>query len=236
MGGMPQSKTEIPDENHPQLRLHHLFALTAVMAVLLAIQGPQPSDSNAETSPQPFIGMFWLSWVVGQILAAAAITALAFGIARYRRGRAFFNQPGHWLILEISIATLLGIPTSLLHRAIDFSNMRIGSWNMIWMLLFSLYSLLSLGLGRLLLNVYLARKCSELRWKRVFYAKALASLFLGLADFLVIASVLVATRTDRRELSQRDLSHRCGVIVQLGLNSLAIVNVAMVIASLVLLR
>ena len=104
------------------------------------------------------------------------------------------------------------------------------------MLLFSLYSLLSLGLGRLIVNVYLARKCIERRWKRVFYAKAFAALFFGFADLLVVAFTLAAARTDRCAHSQRDHSHWCGVVVQLALGSLMIINVAIWILTFVFLR
>ena len=235
---MPPSTPEIQaEDNRTQLRLHHLFALTAVMAVLLAIQGPQRSTTSSQNSTPDVPLAFWAIWgTVFQIFEAVAVTVLAYGIVGYRRGLPFFNQPGHWILVEISVAVLLGIPMSLIFRSVDVTQMRIGSWNMVLMLLFSLYSLLSLGLGRLILNVYLARKCIEKRWKRVFYAKAFAALFFGFSDFLVIAFTLAAARTDRRAQTQRDHSHWCSVVVQLALSSLTIINVAIWILTFVFLR
>jgi hypothetical protein len=222
--------------NNSQLRLHHLFALTAVMAILLAIQGPQRSPTESQSARQNVPVAIWLVWgIVYQVFEAAAITVLAYGIADYRRGLPFFHQPGHWILVEVSVAVLLGIPVSLIFRSVDITQMRIGTWNMVLMLLFSLYSLLSLGLGRLIINMYFARKCLEQRWKRVFYGKAFAALFFGFADFLVVATTLAAARTDRCPHSQRDQSHWWGVVVQLALSSLTIVNVAIWILTFVLL-
>jgi hypothetical protein len=201
--------------------------LTAVLALLLAIQGPQRNTMDSPSAAQHVPLSLWVIWGIAyQVFEAAAITVLAYGIAGYRRGAQFFNQPGHWILVEISVTVLLGIPISLLFRSVDPTQMRIGAANMMLMLLFSLYSLLSLFVGRILLNAYLARKCQEVRWKRVFYAKAFAAIFFGVADFFAIAFTLTADRTDRRDQLHRDASHRYGVVIQLALSILTILSVA----------
>src|SRR5262245_18140124 len=91
----PDAATPRVDER-PRLRLHHLLVLTAVMAVLLAINGPQRDYGNYKPSELFRI----LSIALGTahtLLSAVALTALGYGIAWYRRGMRFFDQPGHWL-------------------------------------------------------------------------------------------------------------------------------------------
>jgi hypothetical protein len=233
---MLHSISDIPaKENRVQLRLHHLFVLTAVMALLLAIQGPQRNfaDSEIAAAPLHVAPAAWGMWGLAyQVLAAAAITALGYGIDAYRRGRSFFNEPGHWILVEVVVTTLLAIPNTLLFRSLDFPGVRMGSWSMTFMVFVGLYSMLSLILGRMVLNIFLARKCSERRWKRVFYAKAFAAVFWVYAELFVVAFALITARWDRREQVHRDDNHWCGVVVQLALSALTIVSVVV----LVLLR
>jgi len=61
------------DDAGPHLRLHHLFVLTAVMAVLLAINGPQQQYSNAAYQPSSLLltTMFALG-IVSTIMSATA--------------------------------------------------------------------------------------------------------------------------------------------------------------------
>jgi hypothetical protein len=127
--------------------------------------------------------------------------------------------------MEIAVTTLLAIPNSLLFRSIDFSKVRLGSWAMTFMALVSIYSLLSLVLGRVLLNIYFAWKCSERYWKRLFYAKAFAAVFLFWGDAFVIAFALIAARRDRSKQVHRDAYHWCGVANQLAISVLVILSV-----------
>ena len=219
------------EDLRPKLRLHHLFALTAVMAVLLAIQGPQRKDVNRDVvvAPLHIVPAEWGIWgVVYQILAAAAITVLVYGIAGYRSGRTFFGQPGHWVLVEIAVSTALVFPVHLLSRSVDFSQTSL-KWPVMIVVLVAILSTLSLVLGRVVLNTFLARKCSERRWKRLFYAKAFAAVFFIWADFFVILFAVKAARTDRSEGVIRDVRHWCGVAIQLAISSLAILS-ALVLA------
>src|SRR5262245_42298147 len=93
------SLDEVPDERISEeefrnekprirLRLHHLFALMAVMAVLLTIARPQTLDFGNSGIQLPAAVQTIQSafTVIFQIPAAVALTALGFGIAAYRRG------------------------------------------------------------------------------------------------------------------------------------------------------
>jgi hypothetical protein len=223
----------------PRLRLHHLFVLTGVMALLLAINGPQRNFNYAGTKYQlqPFVRSLLL--VVGithTILAAAALTALGYGIVWYRRGLRFFDQPGHWLLVEVSVATLVGIVPSIAYRwlaAGNYQHMTFGDTQMVISIMVTGYSLIFLVLGRMALNIYLGRrKCKERRWKFVFYAKALGTVLFGLGALIVVPSVIHALRADRREQLPRDAAHRCGAVLQLALSCLMLVSAAMMVYSM----
>jgi hypothetical protein len=100
-----------------RLRLHHFFSLTAVMALLLTIAGPQNYLMGGDIElPAPILVIQSVFGVAYEIPSAVALTALGYGIAAYRRGELFFNQPGHWLLVEISIVALLGLPPAAFLR------------------------------------------------------------------------------------------------------------------------
>ena len=137
---MTRRRNDIQAEDlRPKLRLHHLFALTAVMAVLLAIQGPQRKDVNRDVvvAPLHIVPAEWGMWgVVYQILAAAAITVLVYGIADYRRGLTFFSQPGHWILVEIAVSTALVFPCPLALSLGGLSTNERRNWPVMLMWLF----------------------------------------------------------------------------------------------------
>lgn len=207
-----------------QLRLHHFFALTAAMAVLLTARGPQQFGESPQMPPVAVTIQAAFS-VLYQIPAAIAIAALGYGIAAYRRGELFFNQPGHWLLVEISLMSLLWLPMAILFRflPIHYSNTPPGDSAFVWMFVFGGYSLLVFFLGRILINVYLGRrKCSQSRWKRVFYLKAASTVLPFIGEVLVLGFLIIAMRTDRQERLLRNASHRCGVYVQLAQSLLTV--------------
>jgi hypothetical protein len=204
----------------PQLRLHHFFALTAVAAVLLAINGPQQDYwSNTDFQPPKLVLTLLTAWgVIYVLLIAVAVTAVAYGIAWQRKGLVFFDQPGHWLLVEIAIAGLFALMPSIAYRWL-FSSMKVDDpdFSMTAMVLVSLSSLVTIIALPLALNIYIGvKKCHETRWSLVFYMKAVGNLLLGVGALVVIAVLLVAANRDRRERIARDASHWCGVWVQLA--------------------
>jgi hypothetical protein len=221
-------RTFLDDRPH-RLRLHHLFVLTAVMAVLLAINGPHKDYASANYEPPPLFRVLWfMVGIAHTILSAAALTALGYGIAWYGRGLRFFDQPGHWLLAEISLTALLDIVPSFGYRWIGSpKRMMMGDSRMEIIIILMGYTLLFLVVGRMAVNIYLGKtKCNERWWKFVFYAKALATVLLGLGGLVVLPVTLYALRADHRRQVTRDAGHRCGVALQLALSSLTLFSVA----------
>lgn len=108
---------QLPDRGAGfRIRLHHLFAVTAVLAAQLAIAGPQGLLDLPNQSAGSLQTIQLVCGLAHVIPTSIALTALGYGIVAYRRGQLFFNQPGHWLLVEISLITLLSIPTTLVMR------------------------------------------------------------------------------------------------------------------------
>lgn len=215
---------QLPDRGAGfQIRLHHLFAVTAVLAAQLAIAGPQGLLDLPNQSAGSLQTIQLVCGLAHVIPTSIALTALGYGIVAYRRGQLFFNQPGHWLLVEISLITLLSIPTTLLMRWIAADGRLAHSdSDFALFLMIGVYSLLVLVVGRMAINIYFGvTKCRQSRWKSVFFAKAAASIVLGLGDLVVIALLLLAMRTDRREQLLRNAGHWCGAYVQLAISLLA---------------
>lgn len=226
--GIPLAPAEAetpPTAVRPQLRLHHFFALTAVAAVLLAINGPQQDYwSNAEFAPpRLLLTLFTAAGVIFTLLLSVAVTAIAYGIVWQRQGLAFFDQPGHWLLVEIGVVGLLGLVPSLVFRLLFSSAMdpTDSDFPMLAMMATGVYSLVMLFALPLALNIYIGvKKCRETRWSLVFYIKAAGKLLLGLGSIAEIIMLLIAANRDRREQVPRDAGHWCGVWLQLAYSGL----------------
>jgi hypothetical protein len=231
---------ELPEsESHsvrPQLRLHHFFALTAVAAVLLALHGQQPDFwSNSEFAPpRVILTLMTGATVIYVLIVAVAVTAVAYGIYWQRTGQAFFDQPGHWLLVEIAVVGLFGMVPTIFTRWI-FNEASSGNFDddfpMAAMIAFGLYSLVFMFAVPCVLNIYFGlKKCRETRWSLVFYLKAASKLLFGFGELFVLALIGNAVWRDRREHIARDSSHYCGVLVQCALS---FVLVALLIISMV---
>jgi hypothetical protein len=226
--------TEFPDAAdvagapRAQVRLHHLFTLTAVAAVLLALNGPQQDYwAGTEFEPPRLMVTMMTAWsVLYVLLVAVALTVVAYGIAWQRMGLTFFNHPGHWLLVEIAIAGLFGMVPTIVYRCVAASieNLDMDWFAMAVMILSGVYSLVFLLALPMGLNIYFGlKKCHETRWSLVFYLKAASKLLMGFGELLVLPFVLHAAWRDRREQTPRDSAHRCGAWLQIALSSLFIV-------------
>jgi hypothetical protein len=218
--------------------LHHLFAFTAVLAVLLAIGGRQRIWSTPQFEMPPFVGQLQQGFMfLSQFSSAVAITALGYGVARFRRGLAFFDQPGHWMLVEISLVAVLTLPTLLANRLFDFTApMKFGDLAMTVALAMGLYSFLFLVAGRVALNVYLTvAKCRESWWRNVFIAKAAEPFTFGLGAIAIIVLAVLAIRKDRELELRRDGLHWCGVYVQLAVSVLTLVAALVGLLTMVLI-
>jgi hypothetical protein len=220
MDATESSRGTLRDDQPLRLRLHHLLVLTAVMAVFLAINGPERNYASATYKPPEFFRIVSLSLATAHtLLSAVALTALGYGIAWYHRGMRFFDQPGHWLLVDISIGALLYVVPSIAFRSgVAIGMAYIG-------LLF-----LAIVLVKMLFEIYLGmKKCRERRWKSVFYVKAIANLIFGLGSFFELLAMIYALRVDRKSQSVRDQGHWCGVWLQLGLIGLSLISIALMI-------
>lgn len=225
-----------------RLRLHHLFALTAVAAILLALAGPRDL-SGLEAPPLLQLSFTGLG-IVYTILASVAITFTAYGFAWRRQGRPFFDEPGHWLLVTIAVQQLL---SSLLQFSVWLLTAFQGqAMDAVWAESPRLTTWLAPGLMLLAFNVYIGRtKCPEPHWTQVLYFKAAAELVPVIGDFLVLLFLKQAVGLenpgrrsklrwpdatgyvppvvgDFREERQRCTAHRCGVIIQFAISGLTI--------------
>ena len=224
-----------PAKSRPQLRLHHFFALTAVAAVLLALNGPQQDHwTGSQFEPPRLIQTLFVALgVLYVLLLAVAITALAYGIVWQRMGMESFNQPGHWLVVAIAVTGLFAtVPTIIFRSLYSSVNFEV-EFPMLAMVLMGIYSLIAVVALPLGLNIYIGlKKCREKRWSLIFYMKAVDYLLFGLGSIVIIALLIIAVRRDRREQIPRDLSHWCGVSLQLAHSGLTCLSVIVSVANM----
>lgn len=235
---MEPTNEPIADSNEPRLRLHHLFVLTTVMAMMLAIQGPRQNYASGQYQPSPLlINVMFVLGIANTVLSSAALTVLGYGIAGYRRGLRFFNQPGHWLLAEISLAALLAIIPTLGYRWIGFSGQpNLADPKMVLSFVLTGYMMLFMVIGRMVINFYIGKTlCAERRWSYVFYAKAAGIMLMGFGALLVIPIVLSAARIDRREGVPRDASHKVGVALQLAASTLMLVIACLTAVNMIIM-
>jgi len=233
-----------PAQSRPRLRLHHLLALTAVMALMLAISGPR--DVSSLEIPRILDVAFVTLGVVYTILASVAITIVLYGIAWRKQGLLFFNEPGHWLLVAIAASQLVIFIPMLVARilALFLAYVVLPPLPaMLWLL--QLHSV-----PLVVLNLYIGRKkCSEKHWSRVFYSKAAAAMVPAIGDLLVLLFLDRAIRAEKprraslqpwsnrrghvppivadyRQRRSRDAAHWCGVVVQFALTGLQLVMFA----------
>jgi hypothetical protein len=222
---------ELSSGLRPQLRLHHFFVLTAVAAALLAASGPQQDwwAGNPGFQPPRIVLQLMMVWVVIHMLfVAVAVTAVGYGIAWRRKGLAFFNQPGHWLLVEIAVAGLAGVVPGIAMRwlmktpqQVDFQNIDQNTW--IYLCFVWGFTAVFMVLVPMALNIYVGlKKCRELRWSVLFYLKVAARFFMGFGDMLLLPATLYVAWRDHQEQVPRDGGHWCGVFVQCGLSAVTI--------------
>ena len=224
-----------------QLRLHHLFVLTAVMSFLLAVSAPQWNVRYEGFEMPPAVRTATLvTGVIYTVIASVAITATLFGIYWQRQGFVVFHQPGHWLMVEIAAATLVGLIPQLVVYAVgagyggetDFTNAP-EMWPLVIAALMGTMGLVIVGLT-IAFNVYIAhQKCSQSHWSHVFYFKAAAAIIPVIAPLLVLGFLARAVYIDGRADRRRDALHRCGVVVQFAVIAVTLLITVFIFAALI---
>ncbi len=221
-------------------RVKYFLALIAVMAVLLAYTGPW----QVSVASMPRFTAFArdVIRVTHEICTPAAITIVLFELVLYRKGYWCFDQPGHWLLVEIALhQTLYLLPLIINH----LWSMSVGDQGGV--LISPSHTLQAAIVEPTVsaLNLYIGcQKCNDPNWQRVFFAKAV-TIVPVLGDLLVLVFGFRAVRSDRRisdlvdqldqgkikprfdttarPLRKRDLAHWYGVIIQFVLSGLVII-------------
>ena len=200
----------------PQLRLHHFFAFTAVVAVFFALLSPALSQSTQRVIPK-FLAALSVGWgMLYAFVLAAAATAVGYGVMWNRRGLTFFDQPGHWQLVEIGVMGVLGlISYALIWRLISEDGVFFSAGYRIYQIYLVVIVVMDLSL-----NIYIAwKKCGEWRWKVLFIIKGFSQLTRSLrlvpaGSILVLIVLVIAVVRDRRLGVARDAGHWFGVAIQ----------------------
>ena len=213
------------------------------MSVMLAISGPR----NMKGFEVPPIVDFALSGVgvIYTIASSVALTIVAYGLYWRRKGYRFFDQPGHWILVEVAVRQLLYLIPVLIDRGLSiYEEQRVGSASLPGVLL-RLAIFPTLAIVMVIVNIYIGRtKCHDSYSARVFYAKA-ATFVPIIGDLAVLVLLDRAVRADRRQrggldrgLNQRGFvqpiiapirpgqsqaAHWYGVVVQFTLSGLTFV-------------
>lgn len=223
----------LPHDDHkrrPKFQIQQLLVLTVVMAVMLAAGG-RLEIQDWKLSPLAQYAI-WTWTVLFTLMGSIAVTIVGYGIWWRAHGRSFFTEPGHWLLTVIAAQQMLALMHVLLLAAIAGVQGidRVEATKLIPLRL-NMY-LPSIVLA--IVNVYIGRrKCSEARWRRVFYAHGFASIVPVIGQMLVMILLERAVRAERvrRPLSPRwkntrgvepmtsdqvvtsprDIAHWCGV-------------------------
>lgn len=193
----------------PPLRLHHFFAFTAVSALLLSSFGPAINNLSNNKN----FGRYWLLLAIGgtiySLLVAFAITVTAYGIAWHRKGVRYPKCPGHWLLVAITASYVLGL---LLGIIIPRLIGRTGWFFFIW------------NAPIVCVNIWIGwTKCTERRWRWVFYLRGLATIVSILGELPLLVMISRANLIDRKLGVERDILHRSGVTIQI-LQSLLVIG------------
>jgi hypothetical protein len=117
----------------PPLRIHHFLVVTAVAAVLLSVVAGLRRNETAA-----MIGFFQSGFsVVYTLTTSLAITLVLYGIWWRLEGRAFFDQPGHWLLVERSLAIMTIVLASVVALGDWAEHVLISMWTLIMSLILS---------------------------------------------------------------------------------------------------
>lgn len=242
------------DSRRPAFRLQQLFVLMAVMAVMLAVSGRSelPGLENSSLVRLAFAS----SRVIFTLFGSIAVTIVGYGVWRHKQGQRFFDEPGHWLLVAIAVQQVLLLCELLLLEAvaaIEGVNRTAAARQIPFGLTFLVPTAVLV-----ILNVYIARKkCSEARWRKVFYANAVANVvpILGHMLLLVCLERAIRAERDRRAISSRwvrargvqpiaegqvvttprDFIHWCGVAITFAEAGMMVLFVILLVCYLVIL-
>jgi hypothetical protein len=161
-----------------------VFVLTAVAAIFLALVGPQLTELPRTHTSDAVRIVIIVETVLQGVLAAAMLTAAGYCLAWRLRDMLELSQPGHWLLLAMAFATVANL--------VDRFTWRLQSGavpidqpfrDAVGFLLIALRAILRFAPWIFYLYVGI-KKCTERRWKWVFYALSLTGLLRFLFSFV----------------------------------------------------
>jgi hypothetical protein len=237
----------------PKFRTQQLLVLMAVVGVVLAISGPR-EIRGLDISPLAQM-VFTVAGIIYTVVASIAITIVGYGVVWHRRGRWFFNEPGHWLLISVA-ADQLTILVEILLVSIVAAVQGTNTAD-VWLQVPYLFSRSLPGILLAILNVYIGRKkCSDVRWRRTFYAVATSQVLPVIGEMLVLIFLERAVRAERprRKVTAtwsrlrsvepltdgqivtpaRDLAHWCGVAIAFFMAGMTIAMVIFVIGFIII--
>lgn len=201
----------------PPLRIHHLLIWTTLTAAI--ISGCMTFDRWARNGPRISNPVIIAGLVLGAVVIAGALTCVGCGFYWRRRGFAFPQSPGDWLLTIIS-ASVVGLCTVYaLFLAIFFAS-RDDDW-------FAMFYVI-IGAAALIGWVYLQyvgmrRRADTGAWRFTFGVLMLSPCAAGQARMFgpviiaVIACVMWAAWNDWHHSIQRQWTHWCGAIFAISL-------------------
>jgi hypothetical protein len=202
----------------PPLRLYHLFALTAVVAILLTSQGLRPLAAalGDDKFPRWLLSVLIGTGVIVAIIHAIAITFVLFSVAWRRQGVWTYTQPGHWLFVSIATTSALGVFFALGNHLIRWlfdgwlPTVPSSGRGFLWWYLLNPENIVIVAL-----NVYIGgKRITDQRWARIFYWKAVATIVPVFGDLAILHLMQLVGREERRAHVERDAAHRCGFWIQ----------------------
>lgn len=219
----------------PPLRIHHFLMATAVTAGLLGLAKTVIDDDQLGMAGYLGSG----TGILQTISASIAITAVGYGIAWRCAGRAFFHQPGHWLLV---MRTFGAAPVLLF--GLTYIAQYMGEKNL--PNAFAAVYAIGMSVCWTALNALAAWKGADSRWWRTYFITqallyVLVPLMVGTGSILVFiilySGILILLMTaaivaDRRARRGRDWPHWLGVA--LVASGLLVAVISQIIAMFVL--
>jgi hypothetical protein len=210
----------------PPLRVHHFLAVTVVAALLLSVSaGLQHSEGVA------LLSFFRSAFgVVYTIATAVATTLVLFGFYWRFEGRTFFDQPGHWLLVERSLSVGTFLLAGLV-AAIDWTTEHalLGAWS------------LAMSFALCAVSLWAAIRVADTwLWRIVFVFGGVMALgrpylpmlvgiswmltAVGVDAIVAIVILMSAAVGDRLARRPRDWPHWVGVLLRLFLTATALMQ------------
>ncbi len=226
--------------------------LTRHMLLWVALAGPlifftKFVNGRLNSWPFDFSPLFFVLAIFFAIVAAAVFVVLGIAINSRRRGHAFFDEPGQWLVIEMALRAVFYIVFACVVVVMD-SVQRSGQWR-------RAYDVVPIGLfvfGWALLSIVDVRAAfyggDSKTWRSLFLAKALFPVLallpyvafdeeivlFGLqlpAQVMLLSLSLLAAIQDARWKFQRHWTHWFGWVSHLLLNAIMIAGTVLLFLS-----